>query len=168
MKKIYIVNGKPRSGKDTFAQYMSEFIPTLKVSAIDKIKEIAKQCGWDGVSKTERDRKFLSDLKLLTVEYSDLPYKDILRWGGIFLSDNEKEVMLIDIREPEEIDKIKKALNAKTILIKNDNVSSVESNVSDSKVLDYEYDYVVTNNGTLNDFRMTVAEFVRDYVREMK
>ena len=36
------------------------------ISTVDFVKQIARECGWDGV-KTPRNRKFLSDLKdLLT------------------------------------------------------------------------------------------------------
>ena len=45
-----------RSGKDTFAEYLNDFVPTLKYSSIDKVKDIAKQCGWDG-TKNEKSRK---------------------------------------------------------------------------------------------------------------
>ena len=57
-KQIYITNGMARCGKDTFATFLNEYIPTLKYSSIDKVKTIAKLCGWDG-GKTEKDRKFL-------------------------------------------------------------------------------------------------------------
>ena len=41
-KQIFITNGMARCGKDTFAKYLNEIIPTLKYSSIDKVKEIAK------------------------------------------------------------------------------------------------------------------------------
>ena len=55
-KHIFITNGMARSGKDTFAAFLNEFIPTMKISSIDKMKEIAVQCGWDW-KKEEKDRK---------------------------------------------------------------------------------------------------------------
>ena len=50
----------------------------LNVSTVDKVKEIAAECGWDGV-KSPKNRKFLSDLKDLLTEWGDVPYKDIER-----------------------------------------------------------------------------------------
>ena len=72
-KRIFITNGMARCGKDTFAKFLNEITPTMKYSSIDKVKDIARLCGWEG-GKTERDRKFLSDLKMLISEYSDLPF----------------------------------------------------------------------------------------------
>ena len=157
-KRIYITNGMARCGKDTFAAFLNEFIPTLKYSSIDRVKEIAKMCGWDG-GKTERDRKFLSDLKMLTSAYSDMPFNAIANKVVEFLEDDKHQVMLIDIREPEEIQKAKELLGANTILIANNRVEHISSNVADANVFNYTYDYVVENNGTLDEFRENVRKF---------
>lgn len=159
-KQIFITNGMARCGKDTFAMLMNEIIPTYKYSSIDKVKEIAAKCGWDG-KKEERDRKFLSDLKLLTTEYNDMPFHAIEKKVNKFREKDKYDVMLIDIREPEEIEKAKKAFDAKTILIKNNRVENIESNMADANVYNYDYDFVVENNGTLDDFRREVKEFCR-------
>lgn len=159
IKKIFITNGMARCGKDTFAVLLNEIIPTLKFSSIDIIKEIAQLCGWNGLSKTEKDRKFLSDLKQLTIEYSNLPFKSVEEKVNEFLRDNEHSVLLIDIREPEEIEKIRFAFNAKTILIENNRVKNISSNLSDKSVFDYNYDYIIENNGTLDEFKNKIYDF---------
>ena len=160
-KQIFITNGMARCGKDTFAKYLNEIIPTLKYSSIDKVKEIAKLCGWDGVSKTEKDRKFLSDLKLLTTGYSNMPFEAIRSKVTEFLNDDTYEIMLIDIREPVEIDKAKNIFKAKTILIENDNIERITSNMADANVFNYEYDYIIKNNGSLEDFKKETFNFAR-------
>lgn len=160
-KHIYITNGVARCGKDTFAKLLNEFVPTIKYSSIDKVKDIAKKCGWNG-GKTEKDRKFLSDLKCLTSEYSDLPFKDISRIVNDFLSARYIRVLLIDIREPEEIERAKQEFGAETILIVNQNIPHITSNMADRNVYNYKYDWVVRNNGTINDFRETVKKFAKD------
>ena len=162
-KKIFITNGMARCGKDTFATYLNEFVPTLKYSSIDKVKEIATLCGWDG-GKTEKDRKFLSDFKMLTTTYSDMPFKAMQEKVSEFLKDNVQEAMLIDIREPEEIEKAKNAFNAETILIKNDRVDVITSNDGDAGVFDYAYDYMIENNGTLEEFKDNIKVFVDEII----
>ena len=147
-----------RCGKDTFAKFLNDIVPTLKYSSIDKVKDIARLCGWDG-GKTEKDRKFLSDLKLLTTDYSNMAYEAIKSKVNDFLEDSQHVIMLIDIREPNEIDKAKTAFGAKTILIENNNVKSITSNMADANVFNYTYDYVVKNNGTLDDFRNNIYNF---------
>ena len=111
-KQIFITNGMARSGKDTFAEYLNDFVPTLKYSSIDK----------------------------------------------------EKRILLIDIREPKEIEKAKKAFGAKTILIKRNDVKSITSNMADAGVFDYDYDFVIENNGTLDDFYWAVYNFAKENI----
>ena len=166
-KQIYITNGMARCGKDTFAKFLNDIVPTLKYSSIDKVKDIAKLCGWDG-GKTEKDRKFLSDLKLLTTEYSNMAFEAIKSKVNEFLEDSQYVVMLIDIREPAEIEKAKIAFGAKTILIENKNVKTISSNMADANVFNYTYDYTVKNNGTLDDFRENVEEFVSTVIQNGK
>ena len=166
-KQIYITNGMARCGKDTFAKFLNDIVPTLKYSSIDKVKDIAKLCGWDG-GKTEKDRKFLSDLKLLTTEYSNMAFEAIKSKVNEFLEDSQYVVMLIDIREPAEIEKAKTVFGAKTILIENKNVKTISSNMADANVFNYTYDYTVKNNGTLDDFRENVEEFVSTVIQNGK
>lgn len=158
-KQIFITNGMARCGKDTFAVFLNEIIPTLKYSSIDKVKEIAKLCGWNG-GKSEKDRKFLSDLKLLTTDYSNMPFEAIKEKVDEFLVCDEFPVLLIDIREPEEIQKAKNVFNAKTILIENNRVKFINSNMADANVFNYTYDYIVQNNGTLEEFKKNIKNFV--------
>lgn len=157
-KKIFITNGMARSGKDTFAKFLGEHVPVMKYSSIDRVKKIAEMCGWFG-GKTERDRKFLSDLKNLTSQYNDMPFDMIKFKVQKFREDTEYAVLLIDIREPAEIDRAKKAFGAETILIHNINVPIISSNDADANVFNYVYDHMVYNNGTLEEFKEEVRKF---------
>lgn len=165
IKKIFITNGMARCGKDTFAKFLNELIPTMKYSSIDKVKDIAYLCGWEG-GKTERDRKFLSDLKLLTTEYSDMPFKKIKEMVNKFNNDKDHSIMLIDIREPDEIERAKSVFKAKTILIENNRVKHISSNMADANVFSYKYDYVIQNNGTLEEFKENIEKFYRSILEE--
>ena len=159
MRHVYITNGMGGCGKDTFANFMKKLVyRTDKISSIDPIKTIAKECGWTG-GKTEKDRKLLSDLKCLLSGYNDLPFKYLQAWMEIVPDDEYTRVVLMDIREPEEIEKAKKEFNAKTILILNDRVPHIRSNMADANVFNYEYDFVIENNGTLEEFEEAVKRF---------
>lgn len=158
---IFITNGVGGCGKDTFAGFLGELVPVFKYSSVDKVKEIAELCGWDG-GKTERDRKFLSDLKCLTTEYSDMPFRDVAEEVEWFRKNPQNKVMLIDIREPAEIERAKQEFGAETILIVNPNIPHITSNMADKNVYEYDYDYRIMNSGTLEQFKERVEEFARD------
>ena len=95
MKKIFILNGSGGVGKDTFVDLVSNYIPTIHFSSVTKVKEIAKAIGWDG-GKTEKDRKFLSDLKLLCTEYNNMPFNSMKEMVSKFINSNYN-LLFIDI-----------------------------------------------------------------------
>ena len=73
---------------------------------------------------------------------------------------SDKQIMFVHIRECEEIEKCKKCLGAKTLLITNKNVAAISTNISDRDVDKYEYDYHITNDGTLKELQQKAKEFV--------
>lgn len=160
MKKIFILNGVGTSGKGVFADYVSKYIPTYKYSIIDLPKEAAKVLGWDG-GKTEKDRRFLSDVMDLSTEYNDAPFEDVLSIVTDFKNNQiDREVLIIDMRDPKDISRAVETFGAETILIENPNVEKIESNHADRDVENYEYDYIIKNNGTLEQLKTTVGEFI--------
>ena len=164
MKKVYITSGVGRSGKDTFCEFVGKYIPTYKYSIIDLPKEAAKLLGWDG-GKTEKDRKFLSDIMDLSTEYNDSPFRDVLLVVADFENNLiEDEVLFIDMRDPKDIARAVEVFGAETILIRNPNVEKIESNHADANVEDYEYDYIIENDGTLDQLDMMAKFFVREII----
>lgn len=158
-KKIIIINGSGGAGKDTFVEYCSEYRKVLNVSAVDKVKEAAKiLVGWDG-TKDDKSRKLLVDLKRLSIEYNDAPTKYIVAKAEEFQT-SEDELMFIHIREAEEIEKTKRLLGASTLLVTNPNVPIITTNDSDAKVNEYNYDYTILNDGSLDDLKNKAESFV--------
>ena len=173
-KKTYIINGSGGTGKDTWVEFISihlndiykRFNTVINFSSVDKVKEIAKEIGWDG-KKTEKDRKFLSDLKVLTSDYCDLPFKSMKGKYDYFMSDAcESIALFLHIREPKEIARAKNKFNAETILIRRDSVGHITSNMADKNVFDYEYDYEISNDGSLEDLCNKAKEFVVNVILE--
>ena len=159
-KTVLIVNGKPRAGKDTFVELLDHMIPVYKYSIIEKVKSIALDCGWKG-KKEERDRKFLYELKKLTDEYSDMSFIDVYKKIEAFANDEIKEVLFaVDIRDPEDIEMMKDLTGAFTVFIENENVPEITSNPADANVANYEYDFVIKNNGTMDDYKREVYNFL--------
>lgn len=163
MKKVFIINGSGGVGKDTFVELVSKRIKTMNVSSVDKVKEIAKLIGWDGISKTEKDRKFLSDLKLLTTKYCDMPFQYMKQKVEEF-NNSEYDCLFLHIREPEEIRKAVKEFNAQTILVIRESVAPIMSNMADRNVYNYKYDFEVINNGTLENLDYIVKYFVEENI----
>lgn len=159
-KNIIVINGSGGVGKDTFVSICSEFKKVLNISTVDKVKEAANiLVDWNG-DKDEKYRKLLVDLKKLSIEYNDAPTNYICKKAEEFMKSDD-ELMFIHIREGYEIDKVKKLLPIKTLLITNPNIELIISNASDKKVTEYKYDYYIDNNGTIDDLRLKALDFVK-------
>ena len=162
-KQVFIINGSGGVGKDTFIDLVSSICdyPVLNFSSVDKVKEIATIIGWDG-SKTERDRKFLSDLKLLCTRYNNMPFNSMREKVESFKNSDSK-MLFLHIREPEEIEKAKDFFGAITILVKRDSVKQITSNMADNGVFNYEYDIVIDNDKDIASLVKKADDFIKDY-----
>lgn len=162
-KQVYVINGSAGVGKDTFCNFVGEYVHSVVVSSVDPIKALMKEMGWNG-TKTERDRKFMSDLKDLTTEYNDYPMNCLREKVKFFLSDSNRihRVMFLHIREPQEIEKAVKEFNARTILVTNPNVEHLTSNHADANVEKYNYDVYIKNNGTLENLEEIAQMFCKN------
>lgn len=168
--KIVIINGAPRSGKDTFVGFCLDWLKEygFAFSTVDYVKDIARECGWNG-EKTPKDRKFLSDLKDLLAEWNDVPYQMIRReiakvrlLAEQYNIDPDKFVIFIHCREPQEIQRFVEEYDALTVLVRRFEVENLEqSNHADSEIFNYKYDVEVMNNSTLDELKNTAKTFLR-------
>lgn len=170
--KIYVINGAPCSGKTTFEKMVTQILGTsfcYTYSTIDFVKGLAKQCGWDG-TKDLKNRKFLSDLKDLLTEWDDVPFKRVKDFVSMveddfdrYDVDSSRAAIFIDCREPAEIKKLCDRLGAQSLLIRRASVESNEtSNHADAEVMNYDYDIVIPNQGSLQDLAAAAIEFVKN------
>ena len=100
---IIIVNGQGGVGKTTFEKFVEEELSlfnkkTEVISMVDKVKEYAKDFGWNG-EKTPKDRKMLSNLKDLLTEWKDIPYQDVYNK----IKNSKAGFVFVDARESADI-----------------------------------------------------------------
>ena len=171
-KTVLITNGSGGCGKDTMAEIMGKYVDIKKISSIDVFKQMLLDYTKDYIAihgKDEKYRKLLSSVKSAFVEFNELPYNTILNQIVEF-TQSEGQVLLIDIREPDEIEKIVETvtqtienISIKTILVINNNVPVIESVNSDNAVFDYApYDYVVDNSQTLRVLELSVITLLNE------
>ena len=163
-KTVIVINGAGGVGKDTLCELASKHFKVYNVSSITPIKEIASMCGWRG-EKDDKARKFLSDLKRLTVEYNDYPTVWAkARYDEFLTSDNE--IMFLHIREGAEIEKFVRATSgeAKALLIRGGErmTKSHYGNASDDEVENYDYDYYFINDKSLEEAEQNFCKLLEE------
>jgi hypothetical protein len=169
-KDIIIINGQGGVGKDAVCNAVSQVIPCKIVSSIDAIKRIARKSGWHG-EKTDSARKLLSDLKLAFSAYNNLPFEDMMQEVNLFLATDDCRILFVHIREPEEIEKFKKAASklcpCSTLLITRPRVERNFGNTADDNVKNYSYDFTYANDyEDLRFLSKSVVPFIRKILKE--
>lgn len=167
--EIVVINGAAGSGKDTFVSRVVEILGEERCynySTIDFVKYLAIIAGWKG-SKTPKDRKFLSDLKRVLTDWDDLPYKitekEIESTATAFLENGHfnDSVMFIHCREPEEIERLATNFMAHTLIVRRAAAEEVKQiNKSDNEVYNYSYEYVIENNGALEELTESAKTYI--------
>ena len=160
-----IINGPGGSGKDTFVEYIQSIIRGVEsISTIDQVKAIAQTyLDWDG-QKDEKGRMLLCDLKKIWINYNDGPFKACVR-QIINLENKGKGMIFIHCRESQEIQKLKDRFPGEciTLFIFRPGIV-VPANVADQNACKFDYDYRISNNGTLNDL-FDKAKFFTETLR---
>lgn len=165
-KIVVIVNGKPRSGKDTFCNFVIKYCEENNQycdiwSTIDFEKEILEEVVNREYDPTSHiDREFLSELKNLFNTYYDITFRDFTNlmeyYDGIFL---------IHTREWAEILKFEDYCRDNNIKFIKVFVTRSEekdfNNKSDSRCNEQKdlYDVIINNDGTLKELEENAKQF---------
>lgn len=161
MKKIFIINGLPQSGKDTFCEYVGNYANVTVVSTVDYVRDILREAGWDGI-KTPQVRYAMCEIKNMLDSLFDTSFKIIENEVSDFMADDEKEIMFIHCREPSGIQRFVSTLHAETIIVRRPHNKVELSNDADRYVEGYEnYTYMLNNDGTLKDLDIKAQSFVK-------
>lgn len=175
---VVIINGKGGSGKDLFILKFKKLVENINlhvynISSIDAIKSIVESFGCFN-DKSEKGRKFLSDIKKVSIEYCNFPTNNIIekikrhiRYFRCYTS--VPFISFVHIREPEEIKKLVrrlkrfKNLETYTLLIRRH--VGMFGNTSDDNVENYNYDYAINNDKDIENLKKE-AKLFYDFILE--
>lgn len=157
-----IINGYPTSGKDTFVDLCGKYATCRHCSSVDPAKEALETLGWNGSHKTPEIRAAISHLKDLSSRLFDGPVQYVLKEKQFFENYTEVEFLFVDAREPAELKRYKEEYGAITLFIDR-KVTEPISNHADANVENFQYDYIVNNNGTLDELLQEAKKFVAFY-----
>jgi hypothetical protein len=172
--KVIVVNGYPRSGKDTFCKFGEEKYDCVNYSTVDTVKLLATIMGWDG-TKTPENRAMLSALKDFTTEWFDMTYvemTDLIKNAVMYEESNNDHVdfIFLHIREKKEIERIRdwcveNDVDCKLVCIEKDSVVEEQSNHADANIHHIKYDTYLKNYGTLEEFKDITLNYLDSLVK---
>ena len=166
--KVILLSGKARSGKDTAADAILGEYQGKTFAFADDIKTIAyNYFGWHG-EKDELGRKLLQGIGTTGRNYNrDIWVNDTIdriQWWTRQSSDNQLAVVT-DTRYPNEIQRIKHEFSdVVTIRITRDSVEKLKHPSETALDQWTDWDYVVGNNGTKEEFQKKILEIMEGII----
>ena len=176
MKKIYMIGGKARHGKDTIANYIKSYYEKQNLKCIilqisTPLKYYAsKVLNWDG-SEEDKPREFLQQLGV-----------DVIRknMGETFLIDRLMDdikvlfefcdvIAVSDVRLPIEFTEVKKNFqNVKSIFVDRVNfnnhlINNEAKHITETALDEFDnYDYIIKNDSSLNALENKVISILKE------
>lgn len=158
MKRLIIINGYPRAGKDTVASMIKDALCFVtEYSTVDLPKKILRLVSGD-FEKSPEVRKLLSDLKSLLLESVDYPVAEI--------ESIRTPIVIVHCREKSNIQHLRSRFPSIVVKVSRKSAEVAYKsgllNKSDSDVDSVEYDFEIENNSTLEDLRAEVKRLIPD------
>ena len=170
MKKLFLLTGKARNGKDTVADmiegyYKNKKVVKLSYGAFPK-NYVKLLTDWDG-SDNSKPRDFLTEVSMRAREIN--PNYMVRRMQeDINVLKNYVDVIIItDARMLQEVEMPKNFKETVTVRVERPNFDSPltdnqQKHVLETTLDDYDdYDYVIINDGTLEQLRVKVEAILK-------
>ena len=165
------VGYKKQVGKDAFIKIVQENFPEIKSQRI-AFADPLKHMVWENLFK---DYGFSIDifddpitkplLRPMNTSYGGFmrDYVDVNFWRDKALEKLDYNIlnMFSDLRHPNEFEKIKE-LGGYTVKINRSSTDDGNQDYSENALNDYEFDYVLDNNGTYEEYEEKVIDLVKN------
>ena len=171
--KIILISGKAGHGKDTVGEYLEKYYSNAGKKVLvchfgDAVKHVCtKFFGWDG-RKTPEGRKLTQHVATDTTRalYPNFWADFIIKLLHVFY--DEWDIVLIpDLRFTNEVESMKNWFTDvitcrvnRPNFIREEFTEDTLSHVSENQLDDYNFDYVIENNSTLDDLYKKVDSFI--------
>ena len=159
-KQVIILNGMARSGKGEVYNILNSKVLCEQYSIVDPVRDFLKRIGVPDNAKSEEWRKLVSDIKLLLEAYGDIPYQCCREKILDFLRCSPARFLCIDMREEQDIARVKEEFGAIITLVRRNGVKTINSNPADANVYNIKYDYTILNNEGFSELDNETDKFI--------
>ncbi len=171
---IAIVNGYPRSGKDTVVMYLGLRLfqhvwQCTSMSSVDKVKGFTSFLGIEEEPKTPEKRAMWAEIKDAVEKYDRLLSRDCIANGIAFSKSSDRTIFFIHAREPEAINFmetiIPEGFEFMKIFVDRPDAEGVYSNSADQNVEGVDYHVVIKNQAGLSELEQSCNAFA-DFINK--
>ncbi len=176
-KVVIVINGRPRSGKDTVSQMVcrrmiAEGWRAHSVSSIDPVRNWLRTQGVPVDQKGPPERRLMAEVKEALERYdwqaTRMCAVDVMLW--LEEVPDRPAICFAHMRELDAIamfkDFIPDDVAVRTLLVEREGLSEEASNAADRNAGKMLTDYLIRNNGTVEDLRRVCGVFAHDLMEE--
>lgn len=170
MEKLYLLSGKARSGKDTVTQIIKNYYKNKKVILLHygfyPKNYVQLITGWSG-SDEDKPRDFLNEIAMKAREVNPNYMVRRMEEDINILKDYADIIIITDARMEEEMEMPKKFKETVTIRIERPNFESPLTKKQQNHIVEnalnnyHKYDYVISNDGDLDDLKTKVERILK-------
>lgn len=173
MKKIYMIAGTARSGKDTISNFIKEIYEkenkkTVILQISSTLKYYAeKVLDWNGSEET-KPREFLQKTGDIVRNYDQKFLIQRLIDDAKILFNYADVIVVSDVRLPLEFEEVSKHFDSVNILVKRPNfdnnlTNNEKKHITETGLDNYSnYKYVIDNNSSLNELKKKITNIIRE------
>jgi hypothetical protein len=167
MLRVVVLDGVPES-RHTFKQICRDKLQSLQYmtvnfSYLDLAKDFASRCGWQD-RHTPEDEKFIEDIQRALIVWNDAVLKDLIVDVDAYHYTGMPTVVFIDVLDFTEVDKVKKAFNATTAIVRRPQKEIDHYGTSyDRARSSVKWDYIIWHDGD----RLQLSEEVDNFIVEL-
>ncbi len=174
MKKIYMIAGIARSGKDTVSNYIKKIYEKEGIKAVvlqisEPLKYYAKKIlGWNGTDNT-KPREFLQNTGDIVRKQNPCFLIERLISDIKVLFNYVDVIIVSDVRLPFEFEEVNKIFEGTVnILVTrsnfcNDLTNEEKKHITENALNDFHnYHYIIENDSSLKDLEKKVESIVRE------
>ena len=166
--KVIAFLGKEGAGKDTACQCLSQIVPTKRFAFADRLKDIAREIGWNG-EKDFKGRRFLQHLGQTAREYKQTIWAEyaVKQMKALESSNDYVCFAVTDVRFKNELACLRHNFDdVVTIRIvgRQSDLGDNSKDISETEVDNVKVDYTVVNDGTVQDLKDSIAEVYKSCI----
>jgi hypothetical protein len=175
---IVVINGHPRSGKDTAVAFLAGHLAGMgwasaALSTVDPVRSVLRDLGVPVDRKTNAERDLMAEVQGALEKYDRFATRACARkvrdWLWQFPA--PQKVCFVHMREPAAIAKFRELLagegQVKTLYVERPGALRVETNTADAGVENMTYDLTISNDGTLDNLRLKCAALASQLTEEI-
>lgn len=164
MSHLILINGYAGAGKDTFVKFFTEEFwnqeqrTVSNLSSISPVWKMLKDQGIDMDAKGPAERKLAAEVKAALDNYDFYATRLVLEKAYIELAYND--AVFIHMREPRALEysltywqRYAKQNPIITLFVERPQEGLIFGNVADDSVRNFKYDWVIMNDGSIEELR---------------